>query len=86
MACLLSARLSSLLCSQVHIDFGFILGRDPKPMQPPFKLSKEMVAAMGGFQSRRFELFKEYCCQVCMVPSSDGRFACFSCTCVHMCK
>ncbi len=49
---------------QVHIDFGFILGRDPKPMQPPFKLSKEMVDAMGGFQSRRYEVFKEYCCQV----------------------
>ena len=49
---------------QVHIDFGFILGRDPKPMQPPFKLSKEMVDAMGGSQSRRYEVFKEYCCQV----------------------
>lgn len=26
-----------------HIDFGFILGRDPKPYPPPFKLSKDMV-------------------------------------------
>jgi phosphatidylinositol kinase/protein kinase (PI-3 family) len=47
----------------VHIDFGFILGRDPKPMQPPFKLSKEMVDAMGGSESRRYHVFKEYCCQ-----------------------
>lgn len=31
-----------------HIDFGYILGRDPKPMPPPMKLSKEMVDAMGG--------------------------------------
>ena len=26
-----------------HIDFGYILGRDPKPLPPPMKLSKEMV-------------------------------------------
>ena len=27
-----------------HIDFGYILGRDPKPLPPPMKLSKEMVS------------------------------------------
>ena len=26
-----------------HVDFGYILGRDPKPLPPPMKLSKEMV-------------------------------------------
>ena len=26
-----------------HIDFGYILGRDPKPLPPPMKLSKEMI-------------------------------------------
>jgi len=26
-----------------HIDFGYILGRDPKPYPPPMKLTKEMV-------------------------------------------
>lgn len=31
-----------------HIDFGFILGKDPKPYPPPFKLCPEMVEAMGG--------------------------------------
>ena len=31
-----------------HIDFGYILGRDPKPLPPPMRLSKEMVEAMGG--------------------------------------
>lgn len=31
-----------------HVDFGFILGRDPKPFPPPMKLCKEMVEAMGG--------------------------------------
>jgi len=31
-----------------HVDFAFILGRDPKPFPPPMKLCKEMVEAMGG--------------------------------------
>jgi phosphatidylinositol 3-kinase len=31
-----------------HIDFGFIMGRDPKIFPPPMKLCKEMVEAMGG--------------------------------------
>jgi len=28
-----------------HIDFGFILGHDPKPWPPPIKFCKEMVSA-----------------------------------------
>ncbi|XP_076443450.1 phosphatidylinositol 3-kinase catalytic subunit type 3-like isoform X2 [Babylonia areolata] len=43
----------------VHIDFGYILGRDPKPMPPPMKLSKEMVEAMGGPASDHFQQFKQ---------------------------
>ncbi|KAL3954809.1 hypothetical protein ACCO45_010372 [Purpureocillium lilacinum] len=31
-----------------HADFGFILGRDPKPFAPVMKLSKEMVECMGA--------------------------------------
>ncbi|CAI9756282.1 unnamed protein product [Fraxinus pennsylvanica] len=33
--------------SLFHVDFGFILGRDPKPFPPTMKLCKEMVEAMG---------------------------------------
>lgn len=44
-----------------HIDFGFILGRDPKPMPPPMKLSKEMVEAMGGIQSEYYQEFRKLC-------------------------
>lgn len=44
-----------------HADFGFILGRDPKPFAPAMKLSKEMVDAMGGVQSDRYRQFKQYC-------------------------
>ncbi|TPX63239.1 hypothetical protein SpCBS45565_g06771 [Spizellomyces sp. 'palustris'] len=44
-----------------HIDFGFILGRDPKPFPPPMKLSREMVEAMGGASSQAYQKFKSYC-------------------------
>jgi phosphatidylinositol 3-kinase len=44
-----------------HIDFGYILGRDPKPLPPPMKLCKEMVEAMGGNQSAEYKRFREYC-------------------------
>ncbi|KAL1924281.1 uncharacterized protein VTP21DRAFT_7316 [Calcarisporiella thermophila] len=44
-----------------HVDFGFILGRDPKPFPPPMKLCKEMVEAMGGANSPHYQRFKSYC-------------------------
>lgn len=44
-----------------HIDFGYILGRDPKPMPPPMKLSKEMVEAMGGISSEYHHEFRKQC-------------------------
>ncbi|XP_057528744.1 phosphatidylinositol 3-kinase, root isoform isoform X2 [Amaranthus tricolor] len=46
-----------------HVDFGFILGRDPKPFPPPMKLCKEMVEAMGGAESPYYTRFKSYCCE-----------------------
>jgi phosphatidylinositol 3-kinase len=47
-----------------HIDFGYILGRDPKPMAPLMKLSREMVEGMGGSAAgneSQFNDFKQYC-------------------------
>ncbi|XP_044721600.1 phosphatidylinositol 3- and 4-kinase domain-containing protein [Hirsutella rhossiliensis] len=44
-----------------HADFGFILGRDPKPFAPLMKLSKEMVECMGGVNSEHYQKFKQYC-------------------------
>ncbi|CAF1934279.1 unnamed protein product [Brassica napus] len=46
-----------------HVDFAFILGRDPKPFPPPMKLCKEMVEAMGGADSQYYTRFKSYCCE-----------------------
>jgi phosphatidylinositol 3-kinase len=44
-----------------HVDFGFILGRDPKPFPPPMKLCKEMIEAMGGASSPHYADFQQYC-------------------------
>lgn len=44
-----------------HADFGFILGRDPKPFSPAMKLSNEMVDGMGGANSEQYKQFKQYC-------------------------
>ncbi len=44
-----------------HIDFGFILGRDPKPFAPLIKLCKEMVEGLGGTASPQYAQFKQYC-------------------------
>ncbi|KAG8268101.1 Phosphatidylinositol 3-kinase catalytic subunit type 3 [Homalodisca vitripennis] len=44
-----------------HIDFGYILGRDPKPLPPPMKLSREMVEAMGGTDSEHYREFSKLC-------------------------
>ncbi|KAJ9083953.1 Phosphatidylinositol (PI) 3-kinase [Entomophthora muscae] len=44
-----------------HIDFGYFLGRDPKPFPPPMKLCKEMIEAMGGSSSVQYTKFLTYC-------------------------
>lgn len=43
------------------VDFGYILGRDPKPFPPPVKVCKEMVDGMGGAQSTHYARFKSFC-------------------------
>lgn len=57
--------LENLLLTQdgklFHIDFGYMLGRDPKPLPPPMKLSKEMVDTMGGINSEHYQQFKKLC-------------------------
>ena len=44
-----------------HVDFSYILGRDPKPFPPPVKVCKEMVDAMGGASSVYYMRFKKLC-------------------------
>ncbi|KAM3416800.1 Phosphatidylinositol 3-kinase VPS34 [Cercospora zeina] len=51
----------------LHIDFGYILGRDPKPMAPLMKLSREMIEGMGSGNAggasgeSQFDIFRQYC-------------------------
>ncbi|WFD29728.1 phosphatidylinositol 3-kinase [Malassezia sp. CBS 17886] len=44
-----------------HVDFGYILGQDPKPFPPPVKVCKEMVDAMGGTSSVYYVRFMKLC-------------------------
>jgi phosphatidylinositol 3-kinase len=46
-----------------HIDFGYIFGRDPKPYAPLIRLTKQMVEAMGGPQSKHYARFLTLCTQ-----------------------
>jgi phosphatidylinositol 3-kinase len=55
-------------CGKIlHIDFGYILGRDPKPFQPIIKWTKDMADGMGGKygpdgkENKEYEDFKRYC-------------------------
>lgn len=44
-----------------HLDFGFILGRNPKGKQnySPIRLNVEMIKGMGGEKSKGYEDFKD---------------------------
>jgi phosphatidylinositol 3-kinase len=44
-----------------HLDFGFILGRQPKwkdIMVPEIRIAYEMVLGMGGIDSEHYRSFK----------------------------
>ena len=43
------------------VDFGYILGHDPKPYPPPVKICPEMIEAMGGTHSPEFARFQNLC-------------------------
>lgn len=45
----------------LHIDFSFILGRDPKPFAPLIKISKEMIEGLGGTNSTHYAQFRAHC-------------------------
>jgi phosphatidylinositol 3-kinase len=56
-----------------HVDFGYILGRDPKPFAPPIKLSREMIEGMGGATSPNYLIFKGYMLTAFMALRKNGR-------------
>lgn len=44
-----------------HADFGYILGRDPKPFPPLMKLPIQVIDGMGGLSHENYNIFKSYC-------------------------
>ena len=44
-----------------HIDFGFIVGFDPKPLAPNMRITPDMVDAIGGISSDNYQNFKNIC-------------------------
>ncbi len=62
MPLLLDSHLDNLLVTKdgdlFHVDFGYMLGRDPKPYPPPMKLTKDMIEAMGGANSVETQRFR----------------------------
>lgn len=44
-----------------HVDFGYILGHDPKPFPPLMKLPIQVIDGMGGMNHENFNIFKNYC-------------------------
>lgn len=40
-----------------HVDFGYVLGEDPKHIATPMRITDDMVEAMGGKSSRTFQSF-----------------------------
>jgi hypothetical protein len=40
-----------------HVDFGYVLGEDPKHIATPMRITDDMVEAMGGKLSKTFQSF-----------------------------
>jgi hypothetical protein len=44
-----------------HIDFGFVLGQEPKPMMPRIRLDSFMIEAMGGEENPHYASYLDMC-------------------------
>lgn len=45
-----------------HIDYGFVLGQDPKPIKVShMRISSDMLDALGGVNSKNYDMFKKLC-------------------------
>lgn len=56
-----------------HIDFGFILGCDPKPLPPPMRLCFEMVDGFGGIEGPHFSSFRSFCATAFLILRQYSR-------------
>lgn len=44
-----------------HIDFSYVLGISVKIMVPEIRITPDMIDAMGGINSKNYELFQDLC-------------------------
>jgi hypothetical protein len=44
-----------------HIDFGYILGKDPKLISSSIRITADMIDALGGTSSVHYKQFLDYC-------------------------
>ena len=54
---------SSRSLQRPELTLGAHAGRDPKPFPPPMKICREMVDAMGGFDSEMYRRFRTLACE-----------------------
>lgn len=47
-----------------HIDYGFVLGKDPKPLAPHIRMNESMIEGMGGKDSSHYKDFRDICADV----------------------
>jgi hypothetical protein len=48
-----------------HIDYGFVLGKDPRPMKTPhMRITAGMADAIGGYHSEEYKEFKNLCYEI----------------------
>ena len=47
-----------------HIDYGFILGYDPRPITPSIRITQDILDAIGGANSESYKNFKTYCTKI----------------------
>jgi len=47
-----------------HIDYGFILGKDTLFQNPTIRVTKSMIEAMGGENSKHYKKFTELCVKI----------------------
>jgi hypothetical protein len=47
-----------------HIDYGFLLGQDPKILTPSMRITSDIVDALGGEHSIGYEEFKLLCIRI----------------------
>lgn len=50
--------------SLFHIDYGYILGADPKLSDATIRISPHMLDAMGGIESDHYKMFREMCTSI----------------------